>query len=174
MTLLLEIRVPGLPIAQPRHQIGVKTLADGRAIPVKWLPRVNGQEHPVVAFKTTIRIMVQEARGAGAPVIEDAVRVEIVAVFPRPKVLTKKTTTNPRQPHTMRPDADNIAKAVLDAMRGALWNDDDQVAQLEVAKWIGEPGEPGETTIRVRLLEAPVRTKVATARASQEEKGLFT
>jgi crossover junction endodeoxyribonuclease RusA len=39
--------------------------------------------------------------------------------------------------HTSKPDADNLAKAVLDCMTqlGAWWGDDQQVAQLNVEKW---------------------------------------
>ena len=35
---------------------------------------------------------------------------------------------------TVKPDADNIAKAVLDALNGILWHDDKQVCQLAVHK----------------------------------------
>lgn len=42
-----------------------------------------------------------------------------------------------------KPDADNLAKAVMDALTtmGGLWNDDTQVAQLRVVKCYGDtPG----------------------------------
>ena len=35
---------------------------------------------------------------------------------------------------TVKPDADNIAKAVLDSLNGILWHDDKQVCQLAVHK----------------------------------------
>jgi Holliday junction resolvase RusA-like endonuclease len=35
---------------------------------------------------------------------------------------------------TTKPDADNIAKAVLDALNGILWHDDKQVCQLTIHK----------------------------------------
>ncbi len=41
--------------------------------------------------------------------------------------------------HTSRPDADNLAKAVLDALTNLqVWKDDSQVAQLNITKCYGE------------------------------------
>lgn len=47
--------------------------------------------------------------------------------------------------HTGKPDADNLAKAVLDALTqlGAFWRDDSQVARLAVRK--GYSSTPGCT-----------------------------
>lgn len=36
---------------------------------------------------------------------------------------------------TLKPDCDNIAKAVLDALNGVAWEDDSQVVALSVRKW---------------------------------------
>lgn len=45
-------------------------------------------------------------------------------------------------PHTAKPDADNLAKAVLDAMtRAGAWKDDSQVSSLRVMKYYGTAGE---------------------------------
>jgi Holliday junction resolvase RusA-like endonuclease len=55
-----------------------------------------------------------------------------------------------------RDDADNIAKAVLDAMSrtGAWWIDDAQVCRLLIAKvWSATPG----TTVTIEQLEQPTR-----------------
>lgn len=37
-----------------------------------------------------------------------------------------------------KPDADNVAKAVLDALNGEAWKDDRQVAELQVSKFYGD------------------------------------
>lgn len=43
--------------------------------------------------------------------------------------------------HTKRPDCDNLAKSVLDALTLlGFWKDDSQVASLDVRKHYGEPG----------------------------------
>lgn len=36
--------------------------------------------------------------------------------------------------HTKRPDVDNMAKAVLDALNGLAWEDDSQIVRLSVTK----------------------------------------
>ena len=73
-------------------------------------------------------------------VIECPVEVEIVAVFARPKRLAMvyKKTGQPKHDtgriHCPQiPDADNIAKCLLDGMR-AVWRDDRQVVRLKVCK----------------------------------------
>jgi Holliday junction resolvase RusA-like endonuclease len=45
---------------------------------------------------------------------------------------------------TAKPDADNLAKAILDGMtQGRAWGDDDQVVLLKVIKlWCAEGDEP--------------------------------
>ena len=48
--------------------------------------------------------------------------------MPRPKSLRGE------KPHTKRPDVDNLAKAVLDAMNGIAYHDDSQITQLNVVK----------------------------------------
>jgi Holliday junction resolvase RusA-like endonuclease len=40
--------------------------------------------------------------------------------------------------HTGKPDADNILKAVCDALNGIVWHDDSQVAFARVLKQYGE------------------------------------
>lgn len=38
-------------------------------------------------------------------------------------------------PHIKRPDADNLAKAILDALNGHAYNDDSAIAMLTVRKY---------------------------------------
>ena len=52
---------------------------------------------------------------------------------------------------TTRPDADNMAKVLLDSMtRAGFWRDDAQVADLEIVKYWGPVGQ-----IRVMVEELP-------------------
>lgn len=39
---------------------------------------------------------------------------------------------------TVKPDTDNIAKSILDALNGIAYNDDKQVVTLIVQKWYAE------------------------------------
>lgn len=69
--------------------------------------------------------------------LENAIKVEIIAFFPIPESSTKKFRTsalNGDIPYTKKPDADNVAKAVLDALNNVAWRDDSQVVSLTVKK----------------------------------------
>lgn len=59
-----------------------------------------------------------------------AVRVDVYEPLPvsRPKRVVS-------EPNTFKPDADNIVKLVMDAMNGAVWDDDCQVDEVHVVKW---------------------------------------
>lgn len=90
-----------------------------------------------------------------------AVLVSIIAVLPRPQSLTavSKRTGQPladpkRRWHTARPDADNIAKGVLDAMRD-WWTDDCVVAGLNVSKFVAGFGEQPHYHVSVVPLQQP-------------------
>ena len=61
--------------------------------------------------------------------------------MPIPKSISKKKRANLNFV-TKKPDVDNLAKAVMDAMNNTgIWEDDSQVAVLEVSKTYSE--EPG-------------------------------
>lgn len=50
---------------------------------------------------------------------------------------------------TRKPDVDNVAKSVLDALNGAAYGDDSQVTRLEVIKCPREQGQAKETEVTV-------------------------
>lgn len=75
--------------------------------------------------------------------IEGPVAISIVACFEIPKSASKSRQAEMRaglvRP-TKRPDMDNIAKAILDALNGVAFKDDAQVCELSVSKvWADEP-----------------------------------
>lgn len=70
------------------------------------------------------------AGGAKAP--EGAeVSVHITTLRPLPKSRPKRIES---EPDIYKPDVDNIAKLVLDALNGCAWHDDTQVTELVVGK----------------------------------------
>ena len=81
--------------------------------------------------------------------------VTLTAVFSRPKSHSTKKGLRPGAPtlHTGKPDADNVLKAVCDALTGiGLWRDDSQVAKVSVRKEYGIcPG----VYLKVRSIDAP-------------------
>lgn len=80
-----------------------------------------------------------EMAAAGIPLT-----LEITAVFGVPerfsKAVRQKMLACEIRP-TKRPDADNIAKIVADALNGVAWHDDSQVVSMAVSKVYGENPE---------------------------------
>ncbi len=68
-----------------------------------------------------------------------AFKAKIIAVYEPPKSLSKKKKEELlfKVDYTKRPDADNIAKAILDSLNGLAYKDDSQVSALLVLKDYG-------------------------------------
>lgn len=72
---------------------------------------------------------------------ECAINVELVFTMPIPKTTSKKRKKEMIDntiKHTKRPDCDNLAKLVLDAMNGVVYTDDSLIVKLTVSKFYGE------------------------------------
>lgn len=82
------------------------------------------------------------------------IEATIVAGYAIPKSATKskrKLMLDGIMRPCKKPDADNVAKAVLDALNGMAYEDDSQVIKLEVVKvYMEEP----EVQVTLRELEA--------------------
>lgn len=74
----------------------------------------------------------------------------ITAIYEPPKSMSKKKKNELlcSGKYTKKPDTDNIAKAILDALNGTAYKDDAQVTELTVYKEYGE-----ENKIIVKLEE---------------------
>lgn len=77
--------------------------------------------------------------------VEGPVAVELRFFLPRPKARSRAKDPHGEMPCTSKPDADNLAKAVLDALtQEGWWRDDAQVVRLAVEKWWhAKGGRPG-------------------------------
>lgn len=72
-----------------------------------------------------------------AEVLEGRASVSILALFQVPKSTSKKNSEkmlNQQISPTKKPDIDNIAKIVLDALNKLAYKDDTQVVDLNIAK----------------------------------------
>jgi Holliday junction resolvase RusA-like endonuclease len=85
------------------------------------------------------------ARDAGLSETGEPLNVVIDAVFRRPKSHMRKSGVKADAPRLPRPDVDNIAKAVLDALQDVM-GDDTLVARLVVEK---SYGQEARTTVRI-------------------------
>lgn len=117
---MILIEVPGKPIAQPRHKCSGRGGFTRVYIPKK---------HPIHEWKEKIRIAAEWRTGDWTDSFlfkkimkPHGVRVDIVFYFKRPKGIPKS-----QKHHTVKPDKDNLEKAVLDALEGIIYENDSQV-----------------------------------------------
>lgn len=111
-----------------------------------------------VRHYTDARTMSDEARVAlaveGAMVHGPCV-VAVVAVYARParrpeRVPVDAWRTGLRVRHAATPDADNVAKAILDGLTlGGLWVDDRCADLAGVERWIAAAGEQPHTVVTI-------------------------
>ncbi len=123
--------VPGKPIGQPRHRIAKN---GGRYIDAN---------HAIHAFKDLIRLSCKQRHPFEGPV-----SVKITAYMPRPAKYEKQLPPG-ACPHVWKPDADNIGKAILDALNGKAWLDDSQVNEITVCKLCVPRGTEPKTIITI-------------------------
>ena len=125
--------VTGDPVPQPRPRVSTQG-GFARA----YVPKA----HPVHEYRKALQMA---AIDAGLRKTDEPVSVVIDAVFGRPKSHMNKSGVKPAAPSLPRPDVDNVAKAVLDAI-GPILGDDTVVSRLVVEK---SYGTEGRTTVRI-------------------------
>lgn len=146
-TELMRVIVPGEPVPKARPRFarthrGVRTYTCKRT----------------VAFERSVALYV----GTGLPRPPRAslwapagvpVRVDIVAVMKRPQRLQRKKDPPGRVEHAMRPDMDNLIKAILDGIGicPGLWEDDCQVQCIRAEKVYAAKDENPHTLIAIYL-----------------------
>lgn len=101
------------------------------------------KSHAIHGYRQAVALA---ARAAGLTDTGEPLSVIVDAVFERPKSHMNKAGVKADAPHLPRPDVDNIAKAVLDALQEVV-GDDSRVARLVVEK---SYGTQGRTTVRVQ------------------------
>lgn len=123
---MIRFTVPSKPAGQPRARVGV----------------IGGHGR---AFKSAkARLLEQDVLAFAAPAapdarLEGAVRVTITARMPIPAgwpAWRQEAALAGAIRPTTRPDADNVAKLILDALNrsGRFWRDDAQVVELVASK----------------------------------------
>jgi len=133
----ITFSVPGDPVPQPRARITTRG---------KFAHAYTPKKHPINSYRNEISVAAIAAMGDAEPASEP-VSVVIDAVFARPKSHMTKRGVKPTAPKLPRPDCDNIAKGVLDALALIVWLDDTLVQRLIVEKsW----GDEARTTVRVQ------------------------
>lgn len=110
-------------------------------------PRVvrnNGISRSYTPEKTTnyealVKMIYRQQHGTY--IVDGPVRVRIAAYYSVPRSASKRKAQAMRggalRP-TKKPDCDNIAKIICDALNGIAFKDDAQVSQLYVEKWYAD------------------------------------
>lgn len=75
------------------------------------------------------------------------VELHAIFTFERPKSLPKRVTY-----HVKKPDADNVLKAVSDALEGMFYKNDNQIFKLSVSKRYQVFGEKDPVGVQVTLI----------------------
>lgn len=143
---MITIRVPAVPVAQPRQRHRIASGNSGKPFVMNYTP----SKAPVNDFKASVRLAASEVH-QGAP-LDGPLSVWLECVMPRPKVMCWKKKPTPRVPHVSKPDCDNLAKACLDALKQLAWQDDAQIADLRVTKAIAAGDEQPHVVITISPL----------------------
>lgn len=148
LTIRTCFTVPTVPVAQPRQRHRIVQGHNGRMFASNYTPKND----PVNAFKAAIQLAAADV--LGGPPTDSPVVVTLTCVMPRPKGKVWKTKPMPRYPHTSKPDAENIGKAVLDALTGLAWRDDSQVYSLLIEKYVAAGNEAPHVDIEIAAATA--------------------
>jgi len=84
--------------------------------------------------------------------ISQPVHVQIIAVFKRPQRLKTKKSHQGLILHTKRPDLDNVAKAIFDALNSIL-HDDAIICSMHSIKFYSEINQNPRTIIKIKTLK---------------------
>ena len=123
---MVEFVVPGDPVPQPRPRVSTRGGFARAYVP---------STHAVHPYRQSIAL---HARAAGLRQTTEPLEVDIVAVFARPQSHRTKAGIKSDAPALPRADVDNVAKAVLDALRE--WFDDSSVRRLTIEKFYADVG----------------------------------
>lgn len=115
-----ELTIPGPPITKGRPRVS----RYGTYTPKK-----------TADFESYVQYCWAAVYGGLNPT-DKPLRAELVFYMPIPKSVSKKARAamEQGQAHIKKPDLDNMAKAVLDALNGLAYADDSQIYDLKVSK----------------------------------------
>lgn len=145
---MIEFELQIDPIPQPRPK--ARRIGPGIQI---YTPNSG----PIKAYKAAIAEAFMEVVGEGFEPLKGPLLLSILFIFERPYARMKE------EAHIIKPDLDNLAKGVMDALNGIAWHDDSQIMGLNLAKdWAsthlgGKSGRKLESGLSCITVE--IRTK---------------
>lgn len=134
-----RVVIPGDPIGKQSVRV-----SNGHA----FLP---GKTRNWLAY--AVGLMRQEWHGKG-PVLEGPVRLTIISIKSRPKRLLRKKDPDERLWCPAHPDADNISKAVCDAItKTGVWRDDKQVCDERILTFYTAKEETANVIVEIEPID---------------------
>ena len=124
----VRFTVPGKPVGKGRPRAAKR----GKSI-VLYTPETT------VKYESTVALAASQAM-AGRPLITGPAEVLMTMVLPVPVSWSKRKQADALAGQLMptgRPDADNVIKAIFDAINKIVWTDDAQVVGLRLRKVYG-------------------------------------
>lgn len=134
---MITLVIPGEPVAKGRPRV----MRSG----------VTFTPPKTLNYETLIKELFIISRQA---LMTGELRAEIDAYFTINKTVSQKKKEqmiNQQIRPTKRPDLDNVAKAVLDALNGLAYNDDSQIVSLTINKYWAEVPR---VTIKIEEVQA--------------------
>ena len=126
----INYTVVGIPKPQARPKVFHRTLKNGKNFVSTYSPKSDWFH--LVYTETLKQKEMLKNRFSGA------LQLNLLFFMPIPKSISKKKRGLLRYV-SKKPDVDNLAKAVMDAMNNTgIWEDDSQIARLDVVKAYGE------------------------------------
>lgn len=139
----LTFTVAGDPVGKGRARIG-RNRATGHV-------RTFTPEK-TVRYESLVREAAQANLGGRVP-LKGRARLVVIGYWTLARSHWKKREPLPEAHRTSKPDADNVLKAVSDALNAIAFLDDCQVVEAEVQKFTAAQGEPGRTIVVVESLD---------------------
>lgn len=141
MSIDIDIHVPGEPVAKGRARVTMR----GTYTPKRTR---DWEKRAALAAKAAMQ---------GRPPLTGPVSLSVTAAFSIPVSWPKwkrDLACWGRLRHTIKPDSDNLAKIVQDALNGIVWADDAQVVDLVIRKDYEAPWAGVSPGVSIRV--APV------------------
>lgn len=127
---MIQFTVLGNPIGKGRPKFST---VNGRAVAYTPAKTAN--------YETLVRLSYQQQCMCKPYDKATQLRAKIIAYFPIPKSASKKARQKMLDHeirHIKKPDADNVIKAVLDALNGLAYYDDSQVCEIICGKYYSD------------------------------------
>lgn len=124
-----QFRVYHEPVAQPRQRHRVVKKKNGDCFASNYLPK----DAKIHAFKQAVK----DSVGAFGDLLEGPLSLRLHFYMKRPQAHYRSSgELKDWAPvyKIAKPDSDNLAKGVCDALNGLVWKDDSQVVELHIVK----------------------------------------